>query len=144
MESLSEAMHRADLVMARHIREGKLDAVAYAEYLALVADVEQMPGGDEWAAGIAQAWFNAALVYERPVDDVERALQARLSTITGDVMRRLNSAGAAYAAYPALRSYFEGEVKTVQEMPESELRTRLFEHVERVRANVRNTFGPDA
>lgn len=144
MEEVRNALHAAQRLMQRHIRDGNLGSAAYAEFRALVDAAAALPGAQRCLDRITLARWDGVIVYSRPVGEVESALRARLTALDVDIMRRLNAAGAAYAIHPSLRPYFDQEAEAVAAMPASPLRDNLLEHVDRVRADVRRKFGSGA
>lgn len=133
VEALTEAVRRADLAIPR--------GASYEEAMALLAEAESLPGAEEWAPGFAGRRMSLALYYDRPVDELERALLA-VFDVEQDQIRRIRSAGAAYATYPELRSYFDREVAVVNDIPPCAARTCVRQAAQRVRDAVRRKFGP--
>ncbi len=82
------------------------------------------------------------MYFNRPVEDVERALQARLD-LEPDQLARMVSAGAAYATHPELRSYFDREIALFEDIPNCAIRAHVREHAAKVRSTVRRKFGSD-
>ncbi|WP_428265435.1 hypothetical protein [Haliangium sp.] len=127
MKPLDEALRHAEKVMGGHIRDGTLGDEAYEEFLGLVDAAARLPGARQWAPGIEGLRFSATLVYERSMEEVERALQSSLAVMDPerDMQGRMHSVRAAYTTYPELRSYYEAELAALEALPPSELRTEL-------------------
>ena len=84
---------------------------------------------------IITARFTIAQLYERPFDEVEQALQARLK-ITQEPIARARMAGAAAAQYPALAPYHDDAVTQVEALNDSPTKAEALQHA----ANVRRTI----
>ncbi|WP_428266484.1 hypothetical protein [Haliangium sp.] len=112
----------------------------YDDVVELLDRAAQQPGAEQWAQGIAHRRFSMTLAYDRSESEVQTALVDMLA-IEEDFARRLRVAGAAYATYPNLWTYFEAEVKHIAVLPDSATRDELLAFVADVRANVESKHG---
>lgn len=130
MEPLNDALRHAERVMGSHIKADDLGATSYDQYVALLDAAERLYGADTWEAAIAGLRFSGTLVYGRPMEEVEHALQRSLRALhpQRDIQARVHAVGAACNTYRQLAPYKEAEIRALRALPESELRNALLDH----------------
>ena len=110
---IEQAIRSIERSLGADIRNGNLDESAFRQHVESLREITVLPGVDDYAAALARAHFTATLVYDRPESEVEAALVRTLEVIEPFHMARLETAAAAYATYPALRTYFERELLVI-------------------------------